>query len=95
MAVFFKPLETLEFDFGDRRDMGDLLPQAGGDPLVIEITGTDSVWGARDDLLGGKHAVFESAAMPMRFIIVATRWRPIAMPSPRSRSRSIRLPANG
>jgi hypothetical protein len=31
----------------------------------------------------------------MRFIIVATRWRPIATPSPRNRSRSIRLPANG
>jgi len=31
----------------------------------------------------------------MRFIIVATRWRPIETPSPRNRSRSIRLPANG
>jgi transposase len=37
-------------------------PEAGGDPLVIEITGTDLVWGARDDLLGGKHAVFDQTA---------------------------------
>jgi hypothetical protein len=33
--------------------------------------------------------------MHMRRIIVATNSRPIAKPSPRNRSRSIRLPANG
>src|SRR3954451_7667815 len=37
-------------------------PERGGDPLVIEITGTDLVWGARDDLLGGEHAVFDQTA---------------------------------
>jgi len=36
-----------------------------------------------------------SASMPMRRIIVTTRSRPIAMPSPRSKSRIIRLPTNG
>jgi transposase len=34
-------------------------PERGGDPLVIEITGTDLVWSARDDLFSGEHAGFD------------------------------------
>src|SRR5690242_3157027 len=33
--------------------------ERGGDPLFIEITGTDLVWGARDDLRGGEHVLFD------------------------------------
>jgi hypothetical protein len=33
--------------------------ERGGDPRVLEITGTDLVRGARDDLRGGEHAVFD------------------------------------
>jgi hypothetical protein len=35
------------------------------------------------------------ASMPIRRISVTTRSRPITTPSPRNKSRSIRLPANG
>jgi transposase len=34
-------------------------PERGGDPFVIEITGTDLVWSARDDLFSGEHAGFD------------------------------------
>ena len=34
-------------------------PDCGDDPLVIEITGADLVWSARDDLFGGERAVID------------------------------------
>jgi transposase len=34
-------------------------PERGDDLLVIEITGADLVWSARDDLFGGERAVFD------------------------------------
>ena len=40
-------------------------PERGGDPLVIEITGADLIWGARDDLLGGEDAVFDQTPNPV------------------------------
>jgi Transposase IS66 family len=51
--------------FGIGATRATVSPDRGGDPIVLEVGGTDLVRSARHDLFGGDHTILDEAANPV------------------------------